>query len=199
MDSRKTRDVLLDAAKRQFIRNGYDVVSMMDIAQESGLSRRTLYSYFGSKADVYKAAIERETSIVIEKLKTIIADDSPVEIRILDFVNGRFAIIKDMVDHNGTLKSFFFKNSWNLEHFRKDYDRQERQMLVDMIVDGVNRKVFDVSNVNLAADMIQNCIRGFEYPYIKGILWKSASREEIRLQFGKIVYAVVGYDDKNRK
>jgi len=195
MKGKATRDILLDAAKRQFIRNGFDAVSMMDIAQESGMSRRTLYTYFESKADVYKAAIDRETSLVKDKLNGIAQLDLPPEKKILKVVFGRFEVVKDMVDHNGTLRGAFFRNSWNLEHFRKDYDQYEKQVLMDVIITGVNQGVFDVANVRLAAEMIQNGLRGFEFPYIRGILWKSYNREEVMGQARRMILGLLGYNE----
>jgi len=195
MNRKATRDILLDAAKRQFIRNGFDAVSMMDIAQESGMSRRTLYTYFESKADVYKAAIDRETSLVKDRLNGIAMLDMPPEKKILKVVFGRFEVVKDMVDHNGTLRSAFFRNSWNLEHFRKDYDQYEKQVLMDVIITGVNQGVFDVTNVRLAAEMVQNCMRGFEFPYIRGILWKTYGRDEVMGQARRMIFGLLGYNE----
>lgn len=196
MDKDSTRNLLLDAAKRIFVRNGFDGVSMMDIARESGMSRRTLYSYFGSKAEVYNSTVKRETDLVVAKLHSLITPESQASKKITDYVYGRFAVIKDMVDRNGTLRSFFFRNNWNLEHFRKEFDRQEKQILVDIIVEGVNQGLFEVTNVNLIAEMIQDGMRGFEYTYIRGIIWKNASHNDVRQIAEKLLFSILGYKEQ---
>lgn len=197
MNNNSTRDILLDAAKRQFIKNGFDSVSMMDITKESGMSRRTLYSYFKSKADIYNAAVKRETDLVVLKLRNLIAAGTPAPQKMLDYVYGRFSVIKDMVDRNGTLRSFFFRNNWNLEHFRKELDRQEKQILIDIIVEGVNQGFFEVSNINLIVEMIQDGMRGFEYTYIRGIIWKTATHDDIRAIARKLLFSMLGYKETN--
>ncbi|MCQ2057636.1 MAG: TetR/AcrR family transcriptional regulator [Bacteroidaceae bacterium] len=195
MNKESTRDLLLDAAKRQFIRNGFDGVSMMDIARESGMSRRTLYSYFESKGDIYNAAVKRETDLVVTKLHGLVIPGTPASKKITDYVYGRFHIIKEMVDRNGTLRSFFFRNNWNLEHFRKELDRQEKQILIDIVVEGVTQGMFDVPNVNLIVEMIQDGMRGFEYTFIRGIIWKTASHEDVRQIAANILFSMLGYKE----
>jgi TetR/AcrR family acrAB operon transcriptional repressor len=59
-DSDKTFDQILAAAVEVIIRLGYDKSTMNDIAEEAGLSRRTLYLYFKSKEDLFEELLYRE-------------------------------------------------------------------------------------------------------------------------------------------
>ena len=45
----KTKDILIDVARRLFAKNGLEGTTMNDIAVESNRGRRTLYTYFKSK------------------------------------------------------------------------------------------------------------------------------------------------------
>ena len=56
----KTRQTLVDVARQIFAKNGVANTTMNDIAQASGKGRRTLYTYFNRKEDVYNAVIESE-------------------------------------------------------------------------------------------------------------------------------------------
>lgn len=192
MEGGNTRTLLLDAAKRLFVKNGFDGTTMIDIAGESGMSRRTLYSYFDSKIEIYQAVIDREASGTLEKLVEIAHRSVPPKQRILDFVYVRFAVVKEMVDHNGTLRSGFFRNSWTLEHFRKDFDQKERLLIMDIIVDGLTEGVFNVASVRRSAEMIQYCMRGFELPYIRGKVWQNTTRQEMQVEVRKLVYGILG-------
>ena len=49
----KTRDMLVDVARQLFARMGVDNTTMNDIAQASKKGRRTLYTYFKSKNEIY--------------------------------------------------------------------------------------------------------------------------------------------------
>lgn len=53
------RDQALDVAMRLFWRRGYEGVSVNDLTKALGIAPPSLYSAFGSKADLYRAAVER--------------------------------------------------------------------------------------------------------------------------------------------
>lgn len=53
------RDQILGAATRAFARTGFAATSLDDIADEAGISRVILYRHFESKADLYRAVLDR--------------------------------------------------------------------------------------------------------------------------------------------
>ena len=187
MENPKTRHQFINAAKTLFVRKGYDETTMIDIAEEAGLSRRTLYSYFESKVEVFQAVINSEVEKVLAQLSEIAKQNLPVQQKIVEFVFGYFRLVKETVDRNGTLRSGFFRNSWGLEHFRKAFDLKQKQMLQDIISEGKITGVFDVVSVRRTAEIMHNCMRGFEAPYIRGKLWQGNTREEIRFEARRLI------------
>jgi AcrR family transcriptional regulator len=53
------REQILGAATSAFARRGYAATSLEDIAAEAGVTRAILYRHFESKADLYRAALDR--------------------------------------------------------------------------------------------------------------------------------------------
>lgn len=53
------RAQILDAATRAFARAGYAATGLDDIAAEASLTRAMLYRHFDSKADLYRAVLDR--------------------------------------------------------------------------------------------------------------------------------------------
>ena len=51
---------MVDVARQLFAMNGMENTTMNDIALASKKGRRTLYTYFKSKEDIYYAVIESE-------------------------------------------------------------------------------------------------------------------------------------------
>lgn len=51
---------ILDAAAAVIIRLGYDRTTIGDIAEEAGVSRRTVYLYFKGKEELFEALLSRE-------------------------------------------------------------------------------------------------------------------------------------------
>ena len=58
MSISKTRQKLVDVARQLFAKNGLENTTMNDIALQSGKGRRTLYTYFKSKEEIYYAVID---------------------------------------------------------------------------------------------------------------------------------------------
>ena len=53
------REQILVAATRAFAGAGYAATSLEDVATEAGISRDVLYRHFESKADLYRAVLQR--------------------------------------------------------------------------------------------------------------------------------------------
>ena len=68
-DAARSRGAILDAAERLFAERGYDATSLNDVGASAGVSRGTPGYFFGSKADLYRAVLERAFSEVREAVR----------------------------------------------------------------------------------------------------------------------------------
>ncbi len=59
------REQILAAATRAFARSGFAATSLDDVAVEAGISRVILYRHFESKADLYRAVLDRACSRLV--------------------------------------------------------------------------------------------------------------------------------------
>ena len=53
------RDAILQVARASFLNQGYERTSMEGVAQAAGVSKTTVYAHFPTKADMFRAVIER--------------------------------------------------------------------------------------------------------------------------------------------
>ncbi|HSQ58189.1 MAG TPA: TetR/AcrR family transcriptional regulator [Gemmata sp.] len=65
---------IVAGARRHFFALGFRRVSMDELAQELGMSKKTLYSHFHDKLAIVKAAILQKLGELEEELEEIIAD-----------------------------------------------------------------------------------------------------------------------------
>ena len=63
-----TRTKIMECGLRLFSEKGYDGVGVQQIAEESGITKPTLYYFFGNKEGLYKAIWKEYFSILDEKL-----------------------------------------------------------------------------------------------------------------------------------
>ena len=60
------REKILEAAGNAFLANGYGDVTMQDVAKEAQISRAALYTYFGSKQEVFNGVIEFFLTVIVQ-------------------------------------------------------------------------------------------------------------------------------------
>jgi TetR/AcrR family transcriptional repressor of mexJK operon len=54
------REEVLEIASEKFLKHGFDGTSINVMAREAGISKESIYRYFGSKEDLFMAVVERE-------------------------------------------------------------------------------------------------------------------------------------------
>jgi len=64
------REQILTAATRAFARAGFAATSLDDVAAEAGITRVILYRHFESKADLYRAVLDRACTRLAEEVGT---------------------------------------------------------------------------------------------------------------------------------
>ncbi len=70
-------DQVLDGARRVFMRDGFEGASVDDIAREAGVSKATLYSYFGDKRLLFREVARAECCRQADKSIAMITCELP--------------------------------------------------------------------------------------------------------------------------
>ena len=192
MSISKTRQKLVDVARQLFAKNGLENTTMNDIAQQSGKGRRTLYTYFKSKDEVYFAVIESELERLSDKMDEVAAKRTSPQDKILELIYTHLDSIKETVMRNGNLRAAFFRNIWMVEKVRKNFDEAEIELFRKVYADGKAEGEFDIDNVELVADITHSCSKGLEVPYIYGRLGHGMTPERSKPLVAKFVYGALG-------
>lgn len=69
-DALITRDQILDAAERVFLRRGVARTALQEIAEEANLTRGAIYWHFQNKADVFDAMLQRVKLPMLTRLNS---------------------------------------------------------------------------------------------------------------------------------
>jgi len=182
----------VDVARQLFAKNGIEKTTMNDIAVASGKGRRTLYTYFKSKEDIYFAVIESELERLSDKLDEVAAKKMRPQDKVIELIYTHLNMIKETVVRNGNLRAEFFRNIWMVEKVRKNFDEDELEIFRKVYQEGKEDGEFDIENVDLVADITHYCIKGLEVPYIYGRLGRGMTEESSRPQVEKVVYGALG-------
>lgn len=192
MSISKTRQKLIDIARQLFAKRGVANTTMNDIAVASGKGRRTLYTYFNSKEEVYSAVIESELERLSDKLDEVAAMKMRPLDKVIELIYTHLSMIRETVVRNGNLRAEFFRNIWMVEKVRKKFDDYEIDLFSKVYQDGKVDGEFDIDDVNLVADITHYCIKGLEVPFIYGRIGHGLTEEASKPLVAKVVYGALG-------
>lgn len=192
MSISKTRQKLIDIARQLFAKRGVANTTMNDIAVASGKGRRTLYTYFNSKEEVYSAVIESELERLSDKLDEVAAMKMRPLDMVIELIYTHLSMIRETVVRNGNLRAEFFRNIWMVEKVRKKFDDYEIDLFCKVYQDGKADGEFDIDDVNLVADITHYCIKGLEVPFIYGRIGHGLTEEASKPLVAKVVYGALG-------
>jgi len=162
-----TKKMLIEVARELFARNGKKDVTMNDIAEASKKGRRTLYTYFNNKEEIYKAVINKELEQVYDRLRMVSAEKLDPDVKLTNHILTHLDAIKHVVTRNGSLRGDFFHDIYEVERTRRKVDVMEITLIKDILIDGIEKKVFKRMDPNLSAMIIFYAIKGLEVPYIR--------------------------------
>lgn len=188
----KTRAKLVDVARQLFAKKGVGATTMNDIAVASKKGRRTLYTYFKSKDQIYMAVVESELKMLSDTMDKVAKKPTVPDEKILELITTHLDIIKMAVYRNGTLRADFFRDIWRVEAMRKYFDNNEIKLFREVLREGKEQGLFDIDNVEITADILHYCIKGIEVPYIRGQIGEDLDDETGWRYVSKIVYGALG-------
>lgn len=93
----ETQRRLLDAARRAFVRLGFERATIRDIADEAGVSQGLLYNYFRSKDDLLREVFHAGARDVAEALAAGNETGTPAE-QLERVIRQSFAIVRERRD-----------------------------------------------------------------------------------------------------
>ncbi len=188
----KTRAKLVDVARQLFAKNGVDDTTMNDIAVASKKGRRTLYTYFKSKDEIFMAVVESELEMLSDAMEEVGQKNIAPDEKILQMIETHLDAIKMVVFRNGTLRADFFRDIWRVEKVRRKFDQREIALFRQVLVEGKEKGIFDIDNVDIVADILHYCVKGIETPYIRGQIGEDLDDKLGWIYVAKIVYGALG-------
>lgn len=166
----KTRDRFIEVARQLFARKGVENTTMNDIASASDRGRRTIYTYFKNKKDIYEAVVDSEIDKLIRSLQLIIAKPESAEEKLRQYVVVRMQTMYQIVERNGSLRAGFFRDLRKVERARKKISKREMVLLRDILEEGVESGEFSIKDVTRMAVLLTSTIHGLDVTYIQDAL-----------------------------
>lgn len=156
----KTREKLIDVARQLFVKNGIENTTMNDIASASDKGRRTIYTYFKNKRDIYNAVIERESEHLVTNLRSIAASDLTPSEKLAAFLKRRLEIMSVAPDKQESLKSFFTFEYKRMGRIRRLASTKVNEILSLIVEEGIADGSFDKEQTLRLPTVISTLLHG---------------------------------------
>jgi AcrR family transcriptional regulator len=172
----EVREQVVQAARQVFARYGFKKTALDDIARESRKGKSTIYYYFKSKDEIFKAVIDAEAEIRAKAIEAQISQIEDPKLKLKTYIYVRMQTLKMVANYyeaikNDLLDNLYFVNSFRTEHFEEEIARVQ-----NMLQEGIEKSIFTIQNPLLTARTIVTILHGFEVP----LILKNLSDEELQ-------------------
>lgn len=159
----KTREKLIEVARQLFVHKGLENTTMNDIANASDKGRRTIYTYFRNKKEIYNAVLEHESDMMVSKLREIaMSADEPV-VQLTKFLALRLEQGRTIVTTYTTIKNLFKFDVKRMDRIRRLVHDKEVSLLNIILDRGVDDGSFDAGRVTLLRGFVVKCLQCFDF------------------------------------
>jgi AcrR family transcriptional regulator len=170
---RNTEELIIEAAKKIFVKRGLAGARMQDIADEAGINKAMLHYYYRSKDKLFEIVFNEAIGKVIGRLGAILDEPMPILEKIP-------AIIENYID--GLLEApylpMFVLNeiNQNPEFLLQRLKSQPNfpnvlKFMKDIVEAGKQGQIREVSPVQLFLNIISMCVFPFiAKPIVQGVL-----------------------------
>lgn len=125
---------VLEAAQSLFAEQGFDAVSISNIADRAGVSKANIYHHFSSKTELYYAVLKSACSASAELLSELDEQEESFESRLRQFARCHLKnllenqdasnlVIREFLDEFANIKNEIFKGEFNEQDFDSNFGK----------------------------------------------------------------------------
>lgn len=184
----RTREKLIEVACQLFAYKGVENTTMSDIANASDKGRRTIYTYFKSKREIYEAALETESERTVRQLRDSI-QSMPTPSRKLEcFIRYKLEMNETPVlrPHIMGFNSIINLDFRPVRRVRQLTEIKEQEILKQIVDEGIDTGIFNKEQARLLFNIIP-----LLHPYLETLAVEETSGEEARIQKEDILKFII--------
>jgi AcrR family transcriptional regulator len=145
-------------------RHGFEKVSLVDVAEDLGLSHAALYSYFADKAALLDAVSERWLRSIDEELEKIVRQDRDPLLKIQDWFVRVHQMKRQKVQHDPELyKSFNLASEAMKPSVVAHLENMRRQMEI-LVKEAMAGKRIRQDSIEKVMKILQVSMTSFTHP-----------------------------------
>jgi AcrR family transcriptional regulator len=153
-NKRLTRQAIVDAARMLFIRKGFELTRIEDLARQAGIGKGAVYSYFSSKEQILIDMISEERQQLVARFEQRNDESAPIGEQILTLFLCQFDYI---LEHREIARLMYRESLFPVKpsiHQRHQVDNSYLNAVVGLVRRGQQRGEIDPNSDALSAAII---------------------------------------------
>lgn len=154
------KDAIIEGMERALLSKSYDTLTIDDVAKEAEYTKKTIYSYFSSKDEIYMELIIRKFILFNEIMEKAVSSSQKKGIEKIKILGkAYFELAMENQDYVQAILTFdadrLFENAaykHNLEHYNKVLD-QSFLLLIDTL-----KEAIDEGEISAETDVVSIAI-----------------------------------------
>ena len=166
VDKTDIKDQIVAAARSIFNKFGFRKTTMDEIAHSLGKGKSSIYYYFTSKEEIYKAVVDHEAEFLRNEIvKSTSQYDNPAN-KLKYYVLTRMRTFRKVSNFYDAIRSEVLSHLEIINKIRDKYDKEEMGILQNILEEGIKKGVFRIEDPELTAIAIVTALKGLEVPMI---------------------------------
>ena len=160
-----TREKLIEVARQLCAYKGVENTTMSDIATASEKGRRTIYTYFKSKREIYEATIECDSEEIVKQLRSVVGEAKSAPDQLSCFLRCRLDMFdpQNMPSHRGvTIDSILNLDFNRIDRVRRKAISKEKEILHEILELGISDQSFDEKQTQRLMPVLQFILQGID-------------------------------------
>lgn len=175
---KEVRTHIVRVARKIFTRYGFRKSTMEQIAAATQKGKSSIYYYFQSKEEIFRAVVEMEAEeLKVQLDNTIQKDDSPID-KLKTYILFRLHHLRTVKNFYAALNEEYLSHMDFILEIRRQFDMEEKLVVKEILEEGMKNGTFQVVSSEIGAIAIATMMKGLELPLLLSDEHK-ADREEL--------------------
>lgn len=146
-------EAILTAAFSLFGHYGYRRTSIDDIAQAAGIAKGTVYLYFKSKEEIFRALAQQLIDQMLTATETVRSSSAGITAQLRDMLDAKFGYFFELLHHSAHVRELLDAKNQLCADLFVQADRRYQRMLTEIIAQAEKRGELHLAAVELEPDV----------------------------------------------
>lgn len=161
------RETIIKAAAKRFAKYGFYKTTIEEIAYDLNKVKSSLYYYFKTKEELFKAVIESALQKLWASIDSSIASCKTNKEKLFALITSHLQSFGKITEGYDSILDLYFLEHAIVQKVRKKYDEKETAILSELIRAGNESREFNVKDIKNTAIVIMTAIKGAEQEYVE--------------------------------